>query len=208
MATFSTFSFSLADEDIPPVLNSADHISPCCYKAVADPDPGDWISINSSSASSSSPSSAQERPFCMEPDTIEEQDHDGHDVEAGEHDGRSGWPGSQSSLPPSSHIIHHHQHCDSFSVLSSWPGGGHGLGGAGGGGGRQLLNVTSVALDEWLAWRHHETNRSIFSAVLAMGSAEDEETLYDFLDRDEDHLLFNTLGRWLETAAAAFSMSK
>jgi len=165
-----------SDEDIPPVLSSDVQTSPCCYTEVVPPDPGEYISINATDGGGVGRyDDGTNSPFCLEPD----------------HLSNASFFASYSSSPSSDGSSHMAPERGCHAVFRPPPG--------------AAFNVTSVALDEWLAWRHHDSNGSIFSSVLAMGSAENEESLYEGLESDEDHLLFNTLWRWLNDLVDAIT---
>lgn len=172
--------------------------STCCYKAVDVPAPGRWLSIN-----------ATQRPFCIEPDTLtltpsDEQAAAGEDL---------GWfPTSATATAPdpgsartpsttskstsgqgvddrdnnddvaddddddqdlSSLSLLLHQRCDIYHPPSP------------------DLNITSLVYDEWRAWSHFLSNRSIFSEAAAR---TDMVPVYDATA--EDHQLFNRLSRF------------
>ena len=56
------------------------------------------------------------------------------------------------------------------------------------------LNITSVVLDEFVAWGHQDTNESLFSTVMGV---EDED--------DEDYLLFTAVAKWFHPSSASSS---
>ena len=72
-----TFSF-LSDEAVPRVIRRSpdanqtietfDPSPPCCYKAVSDPPPGEWRSVNATNVDEGS--RGRQRPYCVEPDSF------------------------------------------------------------------------------------------------------------------------------------------
>ena len=161
--------------------------TPCCYKAVNDPAPGAWLSINAT----------HKEPFCIEPDTFNANTQDDPSNAAGP---RQGWfpasdsPGGDSGDTPSSRKssnsplpekvpdssnpnsgskqLLHLQRCDIFHSPSAG------------------LNVTSLLADEWTAWSNLESNDSILSSAAARANYK---AVFD--DVEEDHRLFSRIGR-------------
>ena len=131
------------------------------------------------SINTSQSSSSSKQPFCVEPDLIRSR--------------IGGWTPSSTLPPPqstsSSSSSFSTERCDMFPPPSA------------------ALNITSIALDEWLAWRHQESNDSIISTILATqgishGDDNDEKAL-----RDEDYRLFNRMGNFFGRITSAMSSS-
>ncbi len=85
------------------------------------------------------------------------------------------------------------QHCDTLTVSNAH------------------LNVTSIALDEWRAWRRAENNATIFSTILATQGVrhwEEAGRMGHDSERDEDYLLFNRIGNFFGSMVSSSSQSK
>jgi hypothetical protein len=174
---------SFADDDVPRVLTDKTVASPCCYKAVDEPAPGTWRSFNASDES---------RPFCVEPDWVHQTPSEpgaGGPASGSGGDAHSAHPAPAAAVASSGVFSQGDwaaQHCDILSPPSP------------------VINITSVAQDEWWAWRHHESNSSIFSTIPEAYFADGSKMN---IDSDEDHLLFAATVRWFRSWTGTTSSS-
>jgi hypothetical protein len=119
---------------------------PCCYKAVVDPLPGSWLSLNLNNSSSS-----DDQAFCQEPDQ-QQLDKVGQ-----------GWPPSPTysspSLPdPAAVFFAAQQSCDSIPSPAA------------------KLNVTASELGTaWYIWRQRLREHNLLNQSLSREGIEDDD---------------------------------